>query len=70
MGPEKLKVEVEHLFCEEDEFKLKIVRLAFLSLRDLGQVTAAVPASSNPVGLVRHRSLDCALLSETPSIFI
>lgn len=36
MGLEKFKVEVEYFFCEEDEFKLKIVRFVFLSFRDLG----------------------------------
>lgn len=32
--------------------------MLFLSLRDLAQVTAAVPASSSPLGLMKHGSLD------------
>lgn len=40
--------------------------MLFLSLRDLGQVTAAVPASSSPLGLMKHGSLDRTCLSEPP----
>lgn len=63
-GPREIKVKAEHPFCKERGCKLEIVRHAFPSLRDLGQVTAAVT-----VGLMKHGSLDCPFLSEPPPIY-
>lgn len=63
-GPREIKVKAEHPFCKESGYKLEIVRHAFPSLRDLGQVTAAVT-----VGLMKHGSLDCLFLSEPPPIY-